>query len=244
MKSEINRDTPLPLYYQLEKIIKEAITCGDLKPGDMLPTEMELMEIYSISRATVRHAVSNLENEGYLRKERAKGTFIKYPPLERKFMGNLKCFSEEMQRKGIPHSTLELEKSVIEANSQVGDRLQLKPGAPVFYLKRLRSVDESPVLIVQSYIPYEICSGIEKEDFNFSSLYDVLENQYGIFLRHGHRWIEPKIVDSDETIQLLNIKPGTCISSVESIIYSEDNRPVEYHYAEMIGKISIELGGS
>ncbi len=242
MKGEIDHDLPIPLYYQLEKIIKDSISNGDLKPGDLLPTESELEQIYSISRATVRHAVQNLENEGYLRKERAKGTFIKYPPIKRKFLGSLKCFSEEMQRKGIPHSTMELKKEIIKADPLIADKLQIDLGSSVFYIKRLRKVDNSPVLIVESYLPYDICPNIEKEDFNTCSLYDILETKYSVLLFHGHRFIEPKIVDSDETMDLLGIEPGTCISAIESTIFSSDNRPVEHLYADMVGKISIDLG--
>lgn len=242
MKKVIDRDTPLPLYYQLEKIIEDAINNGDLKPGDLIPTEAELMQKYSVSRATVRHAIQNLENEGYLRKERAKGTFVKYPPIERKFLGNLKCFSDEMTRKEIPHSTRVLKKEVIEADPLIKEKLKIKPGAPVFHLKRLRKVDDSPILIVESYLPYDIFPGIEKVDFNSNSLYDTLEKKFDVLLCHGHRLIEPKVVDSNETMDLLGIDPGTCISAIESTIYGSNNQPVEYLYAEMVGKISIDLG--
>ena len=242
MKTEIDHDLPIPLYYQLEKIIRDSINNGELKPGDLLPTESEFEQIYSISRATVRHAIQNLENEGYLRKERAKGTFINYPPIKRNFLGNLKCFSEEMQRKGIPHSTRELKKEIIKADSLIADKLQIDPGSSVFYLKRLRKVDNSPILVVESYIPYDICPNIEKEDFNTSSLYDILETKYSVVFIYGHRFIEPKIVDSAETMDLLGIEPGTCISAIESTIFSSDNRPAEHLYAEMVGKISIDLG--
>jgi len=242
MRTEIDRSLPLPLYYQLEKIIKDAINSGELAPGDALPTETELMEIYSISRATVRHAMQNLDNEGYLRKERAKGTFIKYPPVERKFLGNLKCFSDEMQRKGIPHGTRVLEQKIIEADPQVANQLHLEVGSRVFYLKRLRTVDDTPVLIVESYLPYELCPAIEKVDFNNASLYDALESRYNIQLSHGNRMIEPKVVQNEEIMTLLEIDRGTCISAIESVIYNANNQPVEYLYAEMLGKISIDLG--
>lgn len=242
MRAEIDRDIPLPLYYQLEKIIKDAINDGELVAGDSLPTETELMEIYNISRATVRHAMQNLENEGYLRKERAKGTFIKIPPVERKFLSNLKCFSEEMQRKGIPHGTKVLGKEIINANPMVAEKLQIPVGADVLFLKRMRTVDESPVLIVESYLPYDLFPGIESVDFNTASLYDTMESRYNVQLSYGNRLIEPKLVESPETMELLGIAPGTCISAIESIIYRTDNRPVEYLYAEMLGKISINLG--
>jgi len=242
MIDQIDRDAPIPLYYQLKKIIKDSIGNGTLKPGDAIPTESELMALHGISRATIRQAINDLVNEGYLRRERAKGTFIKYPPVERKFLGNLKCFSEEMKRKGIPHSTKVLEQTIESADSQIAEKLYLNVGDKVFRLKRLRMVDNNPTLIVQSHVPYDICPGIEKVDFNANSLYDTLEVEYGIHLCQGQRIIEPKIVDSENTMCLLEIPKGTCISSVESTIFDTNNRPVEYLQAEMIGKISIDIG--
>jgi len=242
MKSNIDRETPLPLYYQLANIIKDGIATGEMKPGEMIPTEIDLMNRYSISRSTVRHAIDSLVNEGHLRKERPKGTFINYPPIERKFLGNLKCFSEEMTRKGIPHGTQVLEQKVFMPDSYVIDKLQLYSGEQVFYLKRLRTVNESPILVVESYLPYSICPGIENVDFNTHSLYDVLEKNYEIKLRYGNRLIKPKIVDSEEIISYLKLSPGTCISLIESTIYTANNQPVEYMRAEMPGTISIDLG--
>jgi GntR family transcriptional regulator len=147
-----------------------------------------------------------------------------------------------MQRKGIPHSSRELKKGIIAATAAVAEKLQIPPGSQVFYLKRLRKVENTPVLIVESYLPYEICPGIEEEDFNLCSLYDTLETKYHLVFDRGHRLIEPKIVDSKEVMELLEIAPGTCLSAIESTIFNPDNRPVEYLYAEMLGKISINLG--
>ena len=242
MKVEIDRNYPLPLYYQIEKIIKEEIKDGNLKPGDMIPTEMDLMEMFSVSRATIRNAIKNLENDGYLKRERAKGTFVNFPPIERNFLGNLKCFSEEMKNKSIPHKTVVLKHEIIKADAEISEKLRIELKEPVFSLKRLRSVLDKPVLIVQSYIPYSICKGIENIDFQENSLYDTLEKKYGISLNCGKRIIEPKIVDSKETMDLLNLKENTCISKIESVIYSKNNQAVEYLVAEMVGKITIDLG--
>jgi len=241
MNQNVNRDIPLPLYYQIKNILKESITDGSYKPGDTIPTESELINTYQVSRATIRQAINSLVNEGYLYRERAKGTFVKCPPIERKFLGNLRCFSEEMSRKDIPHGTQVLEKTIEIPSPILREKLQLDYGDQVFKLKRLRTVDNNPVLIVHSYIPYNFFIGIEKIDFNENSLYNTLEGKYGIKLSHGQRIIEPKIVDSEETMRLLKIEPGTCISYIESVIFDSNNQPIEFLKAELLGKISIDI---
>ena len=76
---EINKDVPIPLYYQLKNIIKTDIENGTLKTGDTIPTEMEIMSHYNISRFTVRQAISELVNEGYLVRKTSNGTFVTEP---------------------------------------------------------------------------------------------------------------------------------------------------------------------
>ena len=97
----IDRTSPTPFYAQLKQILLEAIEANDLVVGEVIPTEMELMKRYGISRATVRQAVLELVNEGYLRREKGKGTFVTQPLAKIQLMESLKWFSAEMKRKGI-----------------------------------------------------------------------------------------------------------------------------------------------
>lgn len=237
----LNRDDPTPLYYQLRTIIKESLDNNDLKPGDAIPTEQELEEKYSVSRATVRKAIDGLVAEGYLRRERAKGTFAQYPPPESKFLGNLRCFSEEMLRSGTPHSTIVLDQAIENNLSYINEKLLLEENKSVFRLKRLRKVEDKPILIVESYLPYDLFPGIEAFDFNDTSLYDLLETKYNMQLNHVTRIIESKIVDSEETMHYLQLPKDACISYIESLIYDRSNRPIEFLKADMIGRIEINI---
>ena len=71
----LDRKSPLPLYYQLAEQLKEQIELGQIKPGDKLLSESEMMELYGIGRPTIRHALAQLVNEGYLEKQHGTGTF-------------------------------------------------------------------------------------------------------------------------------------------------------------------------
>ena len=83
----INRNSPIPLYHQLMQEIKDQIDSGRLEPGDAIPTEAELMHRYDLSRATVRQSILHLVSEGYVRRIKAKGTFVNSRPEKPKFIG-------------------------------------------------------------------------------------------------------------------------------------------------------------
>jgi GntR family transcriptional regulator len=237
----INRNIPVPLYYQLQQLIKKSIETGELKPGDVLPTEMELMQKHKISRATVRQAILQLVNEGYLTRIKSKGTFVALPPEKTRFIGSLKGFAQEMRQKGVPFFTKVLESRITSSPNKVSERLQITSGDPVFFLKRLRFVQNDPVLIVEGYVPSRLCPGIEKERFEDISLYDVLESRYGIVLHHGRREFEPVMPVDSEEAALLKIHLRTPILYIESVVYTRENLPVEYVEVKIKGKFAVDL---
>lgn len=237
----INRNSPIPLYYQLMQEIKNQIDSGELEPGDAIPTEIELMEKYDVSRATVRQSVLHLVNEGYLRRIKAKGTFVNSRPEKPKFIGTLRGFAQEMKEKGVPCKTKVLVKHIIPSPLKISEKLQIATGSPVFHLHRLRFIYNEPVLIADSYIPEQLCRGIEEVDFENNSLYDVLEQRYGIILHHGRRDFEPAVPSAAEDVKLLEISSRTPILYVESIVCTQDDTPVEYVEIKMRGRFTVDL---
>jgi GntR family transcriptional regulator len=211
------------------------------EPGDTIPTEIELMEQFDVSRATVRQSILHLVNEGYLRRIKAKGTFVNSRPEKPKFIGTLKGFAQEMSQKGVPFSTKVLEKHIIRSPLKVSEKLHIATESPVFHLHRLRFIHEEPVLIANSYIPESLCRRIEDIDFENNSLYDVLEKKYKIVLHHGRRDFEPALPSSAQEVKLLNISSNTPILYVESIVYTQDNTPVEYVEIKMRGRFTVDL---
>lgn len=238
---KIDRTIPTPFYYQLLQIIKQQIETGELKPGDTIPTEKELVESYSLSRATVRQAILQLVNDGYLRREKSKGTFVTKPLHKLRFMESLRGFSAEMERRGIPYYSRVLCKDVIPASDRIGNRLEISPGTQIFYMKRLRFVNDVPFLIDEHYIPYELCHGIEEKDLENISLYHTLEVEYGLNLHHGWREFEPIKPSSKEEIKLLEIYSNTNLLYVESVVCNKNGMPVDYFEAKIHGKFTVDI---
>jgi GntR family transcriptional regulator len=237
----INRSSPIPLYYQLIEHIRNQIESGVYEPGDTIPTEIELMEQFDVSRATVRQSIQYLVNEGYVRRVKAKGTFVNTRPEKPKFIGTLKGFAQEMSQRGVAFSTKVLEKHVVPAPLHVSEKLNIATDSRVFHLNRLRFIHYEPVLIANSFIPEQLCQHIEEIDFEQNSLYDVLERDYTITLHHGRRDFEPAMPSTSEEARLLDISPKTPILYVESLVYTEQNTPVEYVEIKMQGTFTVDL---
>ncbi len=241
LKGEIDRTIPTPLYFQLKQILKDAIASSELKNGAAIPTEMELMECFGISRATVRHAILQLVNEGYLRREKGKGTFVTQPPAKIPLMQSLWWFSAEMARKGIPHTTQVLDKAIIPPSDRVAECLQIDAEIPVFFLKRLRLLDGRPYLIDWHYIPHNLCPKIENKKLENVSLYQTLFEEYAFDLHHGWRDFQPAVPSSREEIDLLEIYPTTPILHVESTVFARDGTPLDYFEAKIRGKFTANI---
>ncbi|HEY60776.1 MAG TPA: GntR family transcriptional regulator [Anaerolineae bacterium] len=237
---KINKSIPTPLYYQLKQIIRDAIDSGMLNPGDAIPTEKKFMELYEISRTTVRQAILDLVSEGYLHREKSKGTFVTKPPVTMMFMESLRWFSNYLARKGIPHYSKVIEKKVIPASSAVANFLRISKSNLVFYLKRIRYVNDRPFIIDRHFVPYSFCLGIEEKEFQSLSLYDTLENQYGISLHHGWREFEP-VMPTKEEVDLLEINANTPLLKVESLICNEQDIPLNYFILRMLGKFTVDI---
>ncbi len=237
----IDKSIPTPLYYQLFQILKTQIDSGSLKPGDTIPTENELMEQYGISRATVRQAILQLVNDGYLRREKSKGTFVTTPPSKFRFIEGLRGFSAEMKQHGIVYESRVIEKDVIAANEKVANRLAIPKGEDVFYMHRLRVVKNVPFLLDRHYVPYRLVPGIEAKLGDNISLYSILEREYKLSLHHGWREFEPVSPSSKKEIELLEIYPTTHLLYVESVVYDKNNVPVDYFEAKIHGKFTVDV---
>lgn len=236
----IDKSIPTPLYFQVEQIIRGGIESGELRPGDSIPTENELVEKYDVSRATIRQAILSLVNDGFLRREKSKGTFVTKPPERIQLFESLRWFSRYLDKSGIPFRTQILKKAVIPASEEVAKHLQLNEGDLVFYVKRIRHMNDTPYLVDEHFVPYLLCQGIEDLYQEGTSLYNTLEEKFDIELDHGWREFEP-ILPSPEDVELLEIFSNTAILEVHSAVHNKEDLPVDYFIARIHGKFSVDV---
>lgn len=231
---QLNKDVPVPLYYQLTQFLRERIRSGALAEAECLPTEMTFVQTLGISRSTVRQALDDLVNEGYLTREKGRGTFVCHPQNDEGFFQKLDSFNQEMQRKGLVPGTEVLSAGRVLGRPDINGRLKLAADAPLFHLNRLRLADAEPVAFLETWLPYALLPGIEQVDFKTQSLYQVLETQYGLQVARAVRRIEAVAAKTREA-GLLSIKPGAPVCLVRSTAYLGDGSPVEYSVARYRG---------
>ena len=240
----LDKESPIPLFYQIVEKIKNLLMEKKLKPGDKIPPEEELCKIFDVSRTTIRNAINRLVLEGILVRKKGKGTFITKPKLDLTFANKFIGFGEDLLKKGMKLENIVLEKKIIKPSQWLAKELNISVKEDVFLLSRLRKVDDVPILIVNSYIPYKLCPGIEKVDFSKELLYPTLRNKYGINISCVERTFEPVILEEYEA-KLLDVKVGIPAFFVRSKSYMEDGELVEYYEAFIrgdMGKITLVIG--
>jgi GntR family transcriptional regulator len=217
---QLVENSRIPLYYQLVANIKRCITGGLLKPGDIIPSESEICEVFQISRSTVRQALGELEAEGLLLRKRGKGTFVSNPKLRRK-LDSLYSFSNDMIQQGlIPESKMiDFEKRKpsldIIKNLNLTDESEL-----VFKIVRIRLANSEPILLETTFVPVKYCAFLEKEMLEKDSLYRILREVAFLEPYYAVETYEPVLFKKEEA-QLLQCKPGLCGYFVERTSYIE-----------------------
>jgi GntR family transcriptional regulator len=224
----IDFDSFIPYYVQLINLLKLQIQ-QVWKPGDKIPGEPELCELYGISRTVVRQALQELERDGLIVRCKGKGTFVAQPKIEESLAYKLTGFYHDMVARGLRPSTQVLHQRVVPVPERAMAYLELARGTPVVEISRLRSVNDEPIQLVTSYIPCALCPQAAEVDLTDRSLYDFLES-CGLHITHGRRVMEA-VAASEEVARLLNIKRGQAMVMLNSISYLADETPVEYYLA-------------
>jgi len=230
-----------PRYHQLIEIIREQ--CAAAEPGQPIPTEQEMCQMYSVSRTTVRKALDHLTQEGVLYRLQGKGTFIAPPKLREHFVQQAVGIYEDMAVRGLSLRTHVIEQSIIQASKVVASELQLVAGKPVIKLVRVRYLDDEPLLISTSFHPYRLFPGLENEDLTNVSLYVVLREKYGTRIGKGTRLVEA-VPCSERDAELLHTTPGAPLLVLTGTMYDTDGHLVEYGFSRLRGdrsQIEIEV---
>ena len=145
-------------------------------------------------------------------------------------MQKLTGFYHDMLERGLTPSTRVLHRNVVPATEQAGRFLSIIRGEQVIDLLRLRSIDDEPIQLVTSYIPFEVCPALAEIDLTNRSLYEFMEQECGIVIAKGHRNIEAVPANETEAARL-GIERGAPLLMLDSTSYSEADEAVEYYHA-------------
>jgi GntR family transcriptional regulator len=214
-----------PLHAQLKETIVAAIQSGVYSPGSRLPSQRELCEQHNMSHMTVRRAINELVNEGYIIAVPGRGIFVKERvvyPLE-----NFKGFNTLTRESGQVPSSQVLAARIVPPSEALARDLRIPENSEVVYLNRLRFIDGRPVMIQQSWLPHMLCPGILANDFSIASLFEVLALDYNVRVVEGHQTISARLATPEEC-HLLKLSDNGVVLTVDALEYSQLHLPIEF----------------
>lgn len=222
----IDKASPLPYYEQLAELLRHDISSKRAE-GEVyqLPSEHELAEQHGLSRATVRHALDELERDGWIYRQKGVGSFAPVRRFEQD-LTQLVSTTEDMRQRGWPLLTRVVSLQSLPAAVHVARALELALGAPVYELCRLRLVDDVPISVQTAYLPAVLCPKLEDNDLA-ASLYGLLESRYGLRLWSGREILRARGATEHEA-RYLDIAEGTPVMHAERITYAANGLAIEY----------------
>jgi GntR family transcriptional regulator len=224
----IQRSNPIPLYIQLKDLIVEKIENAEWKPGETIPTEMELQKQYNLSRTTVRQGLAELVTSGYLERIQGKGTFVSAPKLE-PLRPDLTSFTQDMSQKGHKVTSLILNQKNLKVTEKLSRIFNLKDASEnVFIIERVRLVDGQPIGYHETYLNISIQPQVNLNKYNFSkdSLYSALQ-QNGVIFGEADETVEGNQINELQA-RHLNVPVGSTALKLTRTTKLYDGRPFEH----------------
>lgn len=214
---KILKDSHLSIYYQLKQIIIEKIKNGDLRENEQLPTESELSQQFGISKAPVRQALEELENERYIYKIRGKGSFVS-PNYIKQPLSKLKSFTEDIIELGRKPGAKLISKEIIKANGEVARSLNINEGDLVLKAVRLRFIDDEIFSLNFSHFPCDRFPQLDEMNLNSLSIYSVIEETLGCEIVRAIQTLEATATPHD-IAEIIGRKVGSPLLLMNRITF-------------------------
>lgn len=224
--TSLERDSALPLYYQLKQILLHQIQSGEVGPGEAFPSEKELEEHYGVSQITVRRALSDLASEGFISRQAGRGTFVLPRKIEHRSDG-VAGIRDDLAASDMEVKSKILEFEVRTAPNHIAERLGVDKSHLLLYVRRLVFAGGEPFLITTGY--HNLGEGVTftREELESDSIFRLLERKYGMALSRVERVIEATLALDDEA-ELLDVRPNSPMLLAELRVYDAQGRPISF----------------
>lgn len=229
----------MPLHSQIKLELENQLKDGRWKAGDLFPTDKQLMEQYNVSSTTVRRAIYELVQEGWIVRRSGKGTFVRRDMVED--LSKLTGFFEEMESKGMKASAQILQTEIITIDDDLLEELPILAEfktRKLYMIKKIQEANGEPIVFNINFWPVEIGLEIIKSDLTEKGIYDIVQHELGITLDNGYQIISAAEATREEA-QALNIKECSPVLVMERVAYSRgiivevsvnSYRPDSYRY--------------
>lgn len=221
----IDKNSVIPIYYQLAKLLEGQIRSGDLKPGEALPTEMEISARFEISRMTVRRAIAELVAAGMVYTQQGKGTFVASPKLDN-IRFELNNFDADVNQRGLHASTRLLEAKIIRADDQLKEKFDIESdNARFLYFRTVVSAEDEPLAYEKKYTIYSKSKPILESELKDPSLPGLIATHSG-YMPVSAKKVLQVAAASQEEASVLGIALNTPVFLIEQTIYDPELKPV------------------
>jgi len=225
MELKIDHQSPVPLHFQVEELLRKIIELPEYKNGGFLPKEVELAKRLGISRNTIRQATNKLEYEGLLVRKKGIGTRVAEKTVTT-HLDHWHSFTQEMNQQGVVFKNYLISIDWVNADQKISSFFNIPEQTPVLRLSRLRGDSEAPFVYFESYFHPRI--GLKgNEDFS-RPLYDILENDFHVVPSVSKEKINARLA-SAITAKRLKIDTGNAVLVRERFVLDPGDRPIEYN---------------
>ena len=233
----------IPAYKTVYFSIKRKIQENAYPPGMLLPSEPELEKQFSVSRTTIRKAISLLVAEGYLDVKQGRGTLVLDTSTTQR-LNSITSTTETLIRRGYTVTSRGTCIEKVPAGESVAASLGLETGTPVYLVQRVQCADGAPVALIKNYLRTELLPDLEARAGTFTALYQMLEREYNVILHDATETITAVAADFTES-QILQVPAGTPLLLVRRVSNTEHG-PLEYAVIKIIAakyEYSVYLEG-
>lgn len=226
-QSSVESPTFSPLYRQIKGLILQSLDNGEWRPGESIPSEIELAQRFGVSQGTVRKAIDEMAADNLLVRRQGKGTFVASHADPRAFFRFLRLVPLAGGLE--PARSVPLECWRAKAGMEAARVLGLKLGDPIVIVRRLLIFADVPVVVDEIYLPGEIFNGLTLEVLKDSSdsLYSLFEEKFGVRMIRAEERLRAMAADRSSA-ELLQVVEGSPLLSVERISFTYGDRPVEW----------------
>ena len=247
----LTKQLGVPLYHQIQHLIRHRIGTGEYSPGQQIPSENELCQQLSVSRVTLREALRELVRDGMLTKVQGKGTFVAPNPPKRLSPVKYTGFLDLLQERVLKLKIKEVQITRVPPSPELRTLLQLpETDTEITLIKRVRHIDDEPFSFTLNYLPLTIGTRIREKELYTVPLLRILQEQLKIPIVRAHETIEAAPADSD-IAQRLGISVLHPVMHMKRVMYTTKNQPFElvesyyradrYHYS--VNLIRVKRNG-
>lgn len=243
---------PTPLYHQVYLVLRNKILTGEYQFDTAILSEQETSEKFDVSRITAKRALNELAVDGYVKRERGRGTRVIYnaptPPVQ----ASVERLLENLLAMGLETQVSLLSIEYVQAESAITRALQLEEESVVQRAVRVRSLEDEPFSHLTTYVPEDIGRSYNRDDLASRPLLALLERS-GVIIGKAEQTISATLADM-EVSAALGLELGSPLLSIQRIVYDQNERPVEfikglyrpdrYQYRMMLSRVGDEMSRS